>query len=106
MSAITHSPGFFDFLGGLARAIAPIATVAAPFFPPAAAVAGIANAVAAITPRDSATALVTGPAAAVGSTWPAVELLTGAAGVDVSPPQLVPFDVEYEEEAGEEEEPF
>ncbi len=94
VSALTHSPGFFDFIGDLARQIAPLATVVAPFFPPAAAIAGIAGAIGAVTSpgfQSAAGTLVQGPAQAVGSTWPSVP---AAAGLEGAAADVEPFDIE------------
>lgn len=90
MSALLHSPGFFDFLNPIARILTPIATIAAPFFPPAAAIAGISGMVEAATRPNPPAALVAGPAQSVGTSFPSTPIAAGA-------PEMV------DEEFGEEE---
>lgn len=103
MSAITHSPGFFDFIGDIGRAIAPLATVVAPFFPPAAAVAGLAGVAAAAFPRGGEAprppaVLVQGPSQAIGTSFPSVP---AAAALEGEEPDVESFteEEELEEEA-------
>lgn len=77
MSALTHSPGFFDFLKPIANIIAPIASVAS-FIPGigaiAAPIAAISSAIAGSDGATPAAALVSAPAQSVVSTVPQVPL--------------------------------
>lgn len=87
MSALTHSPGFFDFLNPIARILTPIASVVAPFFPPAAIVAGVSGLVEQATSPHPTAALVTGPAQSVGTTFPSMSIAADA-------PEMVDEDFE------------